>query len=70
MNLIVIPARLKDQENIPVLNGQKQTPIPYSQEIVDGFTAFYRLLLKHRHELPIHLFAGKELRFIFRSTRI
>ncbi|MEI6174215.1 MAG: type 2 lanthipeptide synthetase LanM family protein [Bacteroidota bacterium] len=70
MNLVFIPAILQDQENIPVLDGQKQTPVTYNQEIADGFTHFYHLAIKHRHELPIHLFAGKELRFIFRSTRI
>jgi len=70
MNLSFIPARLQELENVPVLNGHKQTPIPYTKEIVEGFTLFYRLMIKHRHELPLHLFAGKELRFIFRSTRI
>ncbi len=70
MKLIFAPGRFVDQYNLPVLNGQQQKPLPYTREIESGFTAFYKLVILHRNEIPIHLFAGKELRFIFRSTRI
>ncbi len=59
-----------EQPNLPVLLGEKQLPGKYAAEIVEGFTSFYNLSLKHRQEVPVHLFADKELRFIFRSTRI
>jgi len=65
-----VPARFMDRHNLPVFNGQPQKPLPYTEEIVSGFTAFYKLVILHRNELPIHLFARKKLRFIFRSTRI
>jgi len=70
MKLSFASARFMYLNNLPVLNGQQQKPIPYTKEIVSGFTAFYKLVILHRNELPIHLFARKELRFIFRSTRI
>ena len=59
-----------EQPNLPVLKGEKQLPGHYADEIVKGFTSFYQLALEHRQEVPVQLFAGKELRFIFRSTRI
>jgi type 2 lantibiotic biosynthesis protein LanM len=70
MKLSFTHARFLDLNNLPVLNGQQQKPLPYTEQIVAGFTAFYKLVILHRNELPIHLFARKELRFIFRSTRI
>jgi type 2 lantibiotic biosynthesis protein LanM len=70
MELSLAPGIIQDMNNLPVLNGQQQKPSPYTEEIVAGFRAFYRLVILHRHELPIDLFSGKELRFIFRSTRI
>lgn len=70
MSLSQIPARLQNLENAPVLNQRKELPLPYTREIVEGFTHCYRLMIIHREELPVHLFAGKELRFIFRGTRI
>lgn len=70
MKLSFVLASIHNQHNVPVYNGQQQTPLPYIEEIVSGFTAFYKLVIQHRNELPIHLFAAKELRFIFRSTRI
>jgi type 2 lantibiotic biosynthesis protein LanM len=70
MKLSFTPGRYQDLNNLPVLNGQQQKPVPYTEQIVAGFTAFYKLVILHRNEVPIHLFAGKELRFIFRSTQI
>jgi len=70
MKLTFFPASFIDLNNLPVFNGQQQKPIPYSDDIVSGFTTFYKLAILHRNEFPIHLFAKKELRFILRSTRI
>ena len=70
MSLTLIPAKLQEPENLPVLKGRKQFPVQYKQEIVDGFTLLYQLVIKHRNEFPLHLFIKKQLRFIFRSTRI
>jgi type 2 lantibiotic biosynthesis protein LanM len=70
MDLLFILSTFGNQNNLPVLKGQAQLPAEFTGEIVAGFTAFYQLLIRFRSELPIHLFAGKELRFIFRSTRI
>lgn len=70
MKLSFLPASFQDQNNVPIFNGQQQAPLPYTDEIVSGFTAFYRLVILHRNEIPIRLFARKKLRFIFRSTRI
>ena len=59
-----------NQPNLPVLKGENRLPGQYSAEIVEGFSSFYRLALKFREQIPIYLFAGKELRFLFRSTRV
>lgn len=61
-------------QNRPFLNGIEVDPVAYSDSIVNGFTAIYRLLQKHRHELlsehgPIARFAGDEVRVILRNTR-
>jgi len=65
-------AHMKIQElsNLPVFEGRKHLPVAYQEEIIEGFTVVYRMFLKFRHEIPIHLFDGMELRFIFRATRI
>jgi len=70
MDLLFIPATFRNQNNLPVLEAQAQLPAAFTEDIVAGFTAFYQLLIRYRNEIPVHLFAGKELRFIFRSTRI
>lgn len=70
MGVRLIPITFGNQHNMPLLEGLAQLPSRYTDEIVRGFTAFYKLIIKHKSEIPIYLFAGKELRFIFRSTRI
>ncbi|MEI6455684.1 MAG: type 2 lanthipeptide synthetase LanM family protein [bacterium] len=70
MDLSYVPYPIQELPNIPLLNGKKQPPAPFTDEIISGFSDFYRLTLLHRSGIPLHLFAGKELRFIFRSTRI
>lgn len=70
MDIQLIPITFGNQHNMPLLEGRAQLPSRFTEEIVNGFTAFYKILIKHKNEIPVHLFAGKELRFIFRSTRI
>ncbi len=60
----------QEQHNIPVFQGQKQLPANHIEAIVSGFTVLYRLLVEHRAQIPVHLFEGKDLRFIFRSTNV
>lgn len=62
--------RFQAQPNLPVFEGKQRFPSLYTDDIILGFTALYRLALENRNQIPIHLFAAKELRFIFRSTRI
>ncbi len=70
MGVQMVKAPMKDQQNMPVFQGQQQVPTKFTAEIISGFTTLYQLLIKYREEVPIHLFSGKELRFIFRATRI
>lgn len=66
----MVPVQFQELMNLPVLRGEKQLPVAYTSEIIEGFQILYRLLLQYRQEVPVHLFHDKELRFIFRSTRI
>jgi type 2 lantibiotic biosynthesis protein LanM len=59
-----------DHAHLPVLNGQKCLPVGFTSDIIAGFTSFYTLVLEQRKNIPIFLFADKELRFVFRATRI
>lgn len=66
--------RVSGSHNLPTLRGVRPDPAAYTEQVVEGFTAMYRLLLKNREALlapdgPIHRFAGDEIRFIFRNTR-
>jgi type 2 lantibiotic biosynthesis protein LanM len=70
MRMSFVPVVFQEQQNIPVYQGQKQLPANHVSEIVSGFTDLYRLLVKHRSQIPLHLFEGKDLRFIFRSSLV
>ncbi|MBD1823042.1 type 2 lantipeptide synthetase LanM [Cyanobacteria bacterium FACHB-DQ100] len=66
---MVIPG----SQNRPTLNGIDVNVLDYTEAIVSGFTAIYRLLLKHRDELlsgngPLARFAEDEVRIIVRAT--
>ncbi len=66
--------RMLGSQNVPTLLGTKPDPAAYTDEIVEGFSAMYGLLLANREALlapdgPIHRFAGEDIRFIFRHTR-
>ena len=70
MEFSLAPMKLQELSNLPVFEGRKHLPVSYQEEIIEGFTCVYRMFLKFRHEIPIQLFDGRELRFIFRATRI
>lgn len=70
MDFTLVPITYQELPNIPLLGGEKQLPVPFLEEIVSGFTVTYDLLLQFRDEIPVWLFEGKEVRFIFRATRI
>jgi type 2 lantibiotic biosynthesis protein LanM len=57
----------------PKLNGQDVDTLAYSQSIIAGFTAGYRLLLAHRSQLWQEIlprFAQDEIRSVLRPTQI
>lgn len=61
-------------DNRPSLNGLEVNPDDYLQEILEGFSGMYRLLMSHRDDLvasngPLQRFANDEVRVVFRSTR-
>jgi type 2 lantibiotic biosynthesis protein LanM len=74
MRLIRKPVEIPGGHNRPTLHGAQVDVLDYAEAIVAGFTAAYRLLLKHRDELlsPNGLlarFAGDDVRVILRPTR-
>lgn len=61
-------------KNRPTVNGADVNPLDYRKEILDGFTAIYRLMMEYREELladdgPISRFVADEVRYIIRPTR-
>ncbi len=62
-------------QNRPTLNGNNVNLLDYTEEIINGFTNIYQLLLKYQDELlsadsPIAAFAQDEVRVIIRPTRL
>jgi len=70
MNFRLVNMQMQAMQNLPVFNGDIQLPSKFINDIISGFTSFYKFVMAHHHEIPIQLFAGKELRFIFRATRV
>jgi type 2 lantibiotic biosynthesis protein LanM len=65
---------LPGAQNRPTLLDAKVEVLDYADAIVQGYTAMYRLLWKHREELlaadgPLARFAQDEVRVILRPTR-
>ena len=61
-------------QNRPVLKEVDIDPSKYVQEVLEGFTSVYRLLMMHRDHLLasdgfLRRFADDEVRVIFRSTK-
>ncbi|MDY7092831.1 MAG: type 2 lanthipeptide synthetase LanM family protein [Acidobacteriota bacterium] len=57
------------------LGEDELSPVTYREDLLDGFSRTYRLLLEHRAELladdgPLAAFAEVELRAILRPTRV
>jgi type 2 lantibiotic biosynthesis protein LanM len=66
--------RLPASQNRPALGTQPVDPAPFTDHIVSGFTAAYRLLLRHRSALlavdgPLRRFADDSIRVVLRPTR-
>ncbi len=60
-------------QNRPVFEGRTLCALDYAEDILDGFTGMYRLLLRHRDELirgPLAEFGDDETRCILRPTMI
>ena len=60
--------------NQPNLKGNSASPLDYVSEIVEGFSAIYRLILKRRAELfspggPLRRFSQDPVRVILRATQ-
>jgi type 2 lantibiotic biosynthesis protein LanM len=60
--------------NLPTLEGSDVNLLDYTEEILNGFTNIYQLLLKYREDLlseqgPIFAFAEDEVRVILGLTR-
>ena len=65
--------RLPGSDNRPTLNGKDVEALQYTETIVAGFTAIYRLLQAHRHELLakdglLPRFADDKVRVVLRAT--
>ena len=58
-------------DNQPRLNGEPVNVLDYCGAIADGFTAIYRLIVRHRDEFCefLNRFANDEVRVILRETR-
>ncbi len=70
MKLVFTTGGKRVTRSLPVFLGREQPPDEYAEDIIAGFKNFYRIVIRNKQEVPVHLFAGKELRFIFRATRI
>jgi type 2 lantibiotic biosynthesis protein LanM len=74
MNLVRRRQEIACAQNQPTLNGEPADPLEFSEQILGGFEAMYRLLLNHRDEFlaeesPLKHFAAAEVRAIFRVTQ-
>ena len=61
-------------QNVPVLAGEPLPPNDFVEEIVDGLSSMYRLLLEHRDAMlavdgPLAAFALQPVRYLTRDTR-
>ncbi|WP_373534680.1 type 2 lanthipeptide synthetase LanM family protein [Microcoleus sp.] len=62
---------MAENQNQPRLQGELVNALEYSEAIATGFTATYRLIVKHREEFSNFLtrFATDEVRVFLRETR-
>jgi type 2 lantibiotic biosynthesis protein LanM len=66
---------IAESVNRPTLAGKEVHVLEYQEALLAGFTATYRLLLKHREELlskdgPLFRLSHDEVRVILRPTRV
>lgn len=66
--------KMSGDQNQPTLNSIEVNVLDYVEEIIDGFTNIYQLLLRHRNELLLDngllaRFAEDEVRVVLRPTR-
>lgn len=72
MRLIRKRVEMREQQNRPRLVGNAVDLVAYLDQLVEGFSHMYRLLLAHRQELleqQLPLFAQTRIRVIIRPTR-
>src|SRR5579884_3171308 len=62
---------MQGSSNRPWLNGVEANAFDYAADVAHGFASTYRILLRHRQELPAVLltFARDEVRVILRPTQ-
>lgn len=75
MRMVRKPGTLRGAENLPVFGGWARHVGDYIEVLVEGFTATYNLLRRHRGELTaagglLKAFAEDEVRYIARSTDV
>ena len=73
MRLIRKRQLIAPSSNKPTLLGEYVDPLGFSEELVSGFRAMYRLLIRHREDLLsrgslLERFASAEVRVLFRDT--
>lgn len=76
-NMRVVYERIRSGKgkNRPILDGEAIAYNDYVSEFLEGFTEMYRVFIKYRDRIledggPLERFKGKQVRFIFRHTKI
>lgn len=67
--------KLKQQANIPVLDGAPLSLIEHAEEVITGFKQMYQFLQQQKSVLlapgsPFYKLSGQQVRFIFRNTNV
>ncbi|MGC5328581.1 type 2 lanthipeptide synthetase LanM family protein [Brevibacillus sp. SYSU BS000544] len=75
MQLVKRQVNLQGAKNLPTLLGEPAKAEEYVEEIIEGFTAMYQLLLDHRDTLlseqgPLYAFQYDSVRVILRDTYV
>lgn len=63
--------KVKDNQNLPILNGEKKTYMHYKNEILRGFLAVYEFIKSNKDEVKeqLALFSGKRARIVLQATQ-
>jgi type 2 lantibiotic biosynthesis protein LanM len=75
MRLGEVQTSIRQAENLPFFNGTPAIAGECVEEVVGGFNATYRALLRHRTEMlsddsPLQAFRACDVRFVFRATQL